>query len=230
MPSLRNLALLKATVFVACSLPGLWLGHRFMQDTLGANPIEALTRGSGQWALYLLLATLAVTPLRRLSGFALLMRVRRMLGLFAFGYALAHFVLYLWLDQFFDWAAIADDLLGRPFIAVGFAAFVLMLPLALTSTHAMMRRLGGRRWQHLHRSIYPLSILAVLHYGWLVKADLLGPLAVALGLAVLLGLRGFWRWQERGRPLAAPLPHPPAGRRIIPIRPRHEGGPPAQKP
>jgi sulfoxide reductase heme-binding subunit YedZ len=141
-------------------------------NALGANPIETITRASGEWALRFLLITLAVTPLRRLTGLHWLLRLRRMLGLYAFAYAAAHFTIYLWLDQFFDWGAIARDILERPFITVGFAAFVLLIPLAATSNSFAIRRLGGRQWQALHRSVYAIAIFAVLHFWWLVKADI----------------------------------------------------------
>jgi len=155
---------------------------------LGANPIEFITRSTGTWTLVGLLATLSVTPLRRLTGRAELLRYRRMLGLFTFFYASLHFVTYVWLDQFFDPAAIAKDIIKRPFITVGFTAFVLLIPLAATSTHAMMRRLG-RRWQHLHRLIYPIALLGVIHYLWLVKKDLTEPLIYGAILALLLAVR-----------------------------------------
>jgi methionine sulfoxide reductase heme-binding subunit len=155
---------------------------------LGANPIEFITRSTGTWTLVGLMVTLSVTPLRRLTGRAELLRYRRMLGLFAFFYAGLHFVTYIWLDQFFDPAAIAKDIIKRPFITVGFTAFVLLIPLAATSTHAMMRRLG-RRWQFLHRLIYPIALLGVIHYLWLVKKDLTEPLIYGVILALLLAVR-----------------------------------------
>jgi sulfoxide reductase heme-binding subunit YedZ len=184
--------------------------------------VEAVTRGLGTWTLNLLLVTLAVTPLRKLTGWHLVARLRRMLGLFAFFYACLHLTTYLWFDQFFDWRAIADDILKRPFITVGMAAFVLLVPLAATSHSYAIRRLGGRRWQELHRTVYAIAILAVLHYSWLVKADQAQPLLYAGVLAGLLGIRVWWREQERRAQLAgkyapkAPTP----GSRIIPIIPR----------
>ena len=155
---------------------------------MGANPIEFITRSTGTWTLVGLLITLSVTPLRRLTGRADLIRLRRMLGLFAFFYACLHFTTYIWLDQFFEPAAIAKDIVKRPFITVGFTAFVLLIPLAATSTNAMMRRLG-RRWQQLHRLIYPIALLGVVHYLWLVKKDLTEPLIYGAVLAVLLAMR-----------------------------------------
>lgn len=219
-PSATAISACKAIVFVLCLLPAIDLALGWRADALGANPVEAITRASGEWALRLLLATLAVTPLRRFSGLHWLLRLRRMLGLFAFAYACAHFAIYLWLDQFFDWNAIALDILDRPFITVGFAAFVLLIPLAATSNGHAIRRLGGRRWQALHRSVYAIAIFAVLHFWWLVKADVSKPLLYAAILAVLLGLRGWWRELERRRQLSAPPPAKHLERPVIRIVPR----------
>ncbi|WP_068635605.1 sulfite oxidase heme-binding subunit YedZ [Thauera butanivorans] len=216
-PSGTQIALVKATVFLACLVPAAQLALGWQNDTLGANPIETITRASGEWTLRLLLITLAVSPLRRYTGLHWLIRLRRMLGLFAFAYAAAHFTTYVWLDQFFDWQAIARDILDRPFITVGFAAFVLLIPLAATSSNAAIRRLGGRRWQSLHRSIYAIAILAVAHFWWLVKADLLKPFIYALILAALLGLRAWWREQERRRQLSVPPPAKHLERPVIRI-------------
>ena len=181
----------KAWVALLCLLPLLRLVGLGFSGELGANPIEFITRSTGTWTLVGLLVTLSVTPLRRLTGRADLVRYRRMLGLFAFFYACLHFVTYVWLDQFFDPAAIARDIVKRPFITVGFTAFVLLLPLAVTSTHAMMRRLG-RRWQQLHRLIYVIALLGVIHFLWLVKKDLTEPLTFGAVLALLLALRLPW--------------------------------------
>jgi len=216
------LALLKTLAFTLCLLPLAYYGWGAWHDSLGANPVEAVTRGMGTWTLNLLLLTLAVTPLRKLSGWHAAMRLRRMLGLFVFFYAALHLTTYLWFDQFFDWNAIAKDILKRPFISVGMAAFVLLLPLAATSSNWAMRRLGGRRWQELHRSVYVIAILAVLHYSWLVKADQAQPLLYAGILGLLLGIRIYWREQERRAQLAgkyAPKAPLPKGR-IIPIIPQ----------
>ena len=174
-----------------CVLPLLRLLALGVSGGLGANPIEFITRSTGTWTLVGLLVTLSITPLRRLTGRADLVRFRRMLGLFAFFYACLHFVTYIWLDQFFDAAAIARDIVKRPFITVGFTAFVLLIPLAATSTHAMMHRLG-RRWQQLHRLIYPIAMLGVIHFLWLVKKDLTEPLIFGAVLALLLLLRLPW--------------------------------------
>lgn len=189
-------------VFGICLLPLLRLIVLGGSGGLGANPIEFITRSTGTWVLVGLLVTLSVTPLRRLTGRTDLIRYRRMLGLFTFFYASLHFVTYIWLDQFFDPSSIARDIIKRPFITVGFSAFVLLIPLAITSTHAMMRRLG-RRWQQLHRLVYAVSALGVVHYLWLVKKDLTEPLIYGTVLAVLLILRLPWGvtllQQTRGR-------------------------------
>lgn len=209
----------KALLFLACLIPAARLGWGAWHDQLGANPIEAVTRGLGTWTLNFLLITLTVTPLRRLSGWHWLARLRRMLGLFTFFYACLHLTSYFWFDQLFDWPAIAKDILKRPFITAGMAAFALMVPLAITSNNAMIRRLGGRRWQALHRTIYAIAIIAVLHYWWLVKADITLPALYAVLVLVLLGIRAFWREQERRRQLAGEyLSGQP--RRIIPIKPK----------
>ena len=179
---------IKPLLFVLCLLPLGQLAWGVIYDELGANPIEVLTRSTGEWTLRFLLVTLTVTPLRQLTGANWLIKLRRMLGLFAFFYALVHLTSYLWLDQFFDWGEILRDIIKRPFITVGMTAFLLMLPLALTSTNRMMRRLGGN-WRRLHRLIYLLAPLAVLHYFWLVKADIRLPVIYALLLGVLLGYR-----------------------------------------
>ncbi|MEW5966328.1 MAG: protein-methionine-sulfoxide reductase heme-binding subunit MsrQ [Pseudomonadota bacterium] len=181
----------KVWIALACLLPAIRLLVLGFADGLGANPIEFITRSTGTWTLVGLLVTLAVTPLRRLTGHAGLVRYRRMLGLFAFFYACLHGLTYFWLDQFFDASAIARDILKRPFVTLGFAALVLLIPLAATSTRAMMHRLG-RNWQRLHRLIYPAALLGVAHYLWLVKKDLTDPLIFGAVLALLLALRLPW--------------------------------------
>ncbi len=219
-PSAGQLTAIKVLVFMLCLVPAGQLVLGWRADELGANPVETITRASGDWTLRLLLITLAITPLRRFSGWHWLLRLRRMLGLFAFAWGFAHFSTYLWLDQFFDWNAIARDILKRPFITVGFAAWVLMLPLALTSNAFAVRRLGGRRWQELHRAVYAVAILGVIHFWWLVKADIREPLLYAVLLAGLLGVRAWWREQERRRQLTAAVPPMPAFKgkviRIVP--------------
>jgi len=186
-PSMVRIA--KALVFTAASLPFLALVWDGFNGELGANPVETITRTTGDWALRLLLVTLAVTPLRRLTGWHALTRLRRMLGLFAFFYVALHFATYLVFDQFFSLAGIVDDVVERPYITVGFASFVLLIPLAATSTDAMVRRLGGRRWRRLHRLAYLAAAGGVLHFLWLVKADLREPLVYAAVLALLLASR-----------------------------------------
>lgn len=178
----------KTLLFLVCLAPLARLIWLATSNGLGANPIEFITRSTGTWTLVALLLTLAVTPLRRLSGWNSLLRYRRMLGLFAFFYASLHFTTYIWLDQFFDPASITKDIIKRPFITIGFAAFLLLWPLAVTSTNTMMRRLG-RRWQQLHRLIYLIGLLGVLHYLWLVKKDLTQALIYGVALLVLLSLR-----------------------------------------
>ncbi|QLI82619.1 sulfoxide reductase heme-binding subunit YedZ [Chitinibacter fontanus] len=160
------------------------------------NPIEFITRSSGTWTLVFLMLTLSITPLRQLSGWAGWLAYRRMLGLYAFFYACLHLLTYLWLDQFFDWAAIVADILKRPFITLGVLAFTLLIPLALTSTQGMMRRLK-RRWGQLHRAIYLIALLGVVHYWWLVKKDLTQPIIYACVLSVLLGWRVYKRLQRQ---------------------------------
>lgn len=188
-PPARVIIWLKAGVFGLALLPLARLAAKGYLQTLGANPIEFITRSTGTWTLALLLVTLAITPLRRWTGFAWLIRLRRMLGLFAFFYGCLHFTTYFWLDQFFDWAAIAKDIVKRPFITMGFLAFYLMLPLAATSTQGMMRRLGGKRWQTLHRLVYVCGVAGVVHYWWLVKRDITQPLIYGSVLVFLLGAR-----------------------------------------
>jgi sulfoxide reductase heme-binding subunit YedZ len=200
----------KAPVFAACLLPLAWLIWAGLANGLGANPISEITKQTGTWTLRFLVLTLAITPLRRLTGWNALVRYRRMLGLFAFFYGTLHLTTYVWLDQFFDAAHIVKDVIKRPFITVGFTAFVLMVPLALTSTAASIRRLGGRRWQALHRLVYVSAALGVVHYWWLVKADVSRPLAYGAIVAVLLGARLAYRF----------LTAPAAGRRLVQPRPR----------
>ena len=187
---------IKPTVFTFSLLPLAWLVFALLTDRLGANPIEALTRETGEWTLRLLLITLCMTPLRRYMGWSWPLRVRRMLGLFVFFYACVHLSTYLWLDQFFDWGEIGRDILKRPFITVGMLAFVLLIPLAVTSTRAMQKRLG-RNWAKLHQLVYVIPALGVLHFWWLVKADVRTPLVYALLLVLLLGMRAHWQRQRR---------------------------------
>lgn len=196
--------LAKPAVFAAALVPLALLALRIVNDDLGTNPIETLNRYTGDWTLRLLLTALAVTPLRRLTGWNGLLRFRRMLGLFAFFYAGLHFLSYAWLDQYFVWSEIVKDVIKRPYITVGFTCFVLLIPLAATSTSAMIRRLGARRWQRLHRVVYAVGIGGVIHFLWLVKSDIREPLIYGAVLAVLLGLRLTWALRARwARPPAA---------------------------
>lgn len=204
MPSRR---LLKPLVFLVCLVPFVALVAAALQDQLGANPIQAITHVTGDWALRFILISLAVTPLRRLSGWNGVIAYRRMLGLFAFFYAAMHFSTYIVLDQFFDWQAIGKDIAKRPFITIGFLALVALTPLAITSTKGWIRRLG-RRWQQLHRLVYVAAVAGVVHYLWLVKADRTRPLTYGAVLAVLLGIRVWYAWQ---RPRATPQRVRPAG-------------------
>lgn len=217
-PSSPQLAAIKSALFLACLIPGFFLWRGFELDTLGANPIETVTRSLGEWTLRFLLITLTVTPLRKYTGWHWLIRLRRMLGLFTFAYGLSHLLTYVWLDQFFDWEAIAKDIIKRPFITVGFAALMLMLPLAVTSSNFAIRKLGGRRWQSLHRAIYPIAILGCVHFWWLVKKDVTWPLVYAVITVALLGIRAWWREQERRKQLAGGyLPKPKFEGKVIKI-------------
>lgn len=193
---LATLKRLKACLFVVALLPLVRLVVLGITDGLGANPIEFVIRANGTWALGFLLITLAISPLRRLTGAGWLVALRRMLGLFAFFYALLHVLGYVWLDQWFDWAAIGHDIVKHPFILAGLLAFVMLIPLAVTSTNAMVRRLG-KRWKMLHQTVYLLAPVAVLHDFWLVKQDITQPVIYAGILALLLGARIFWKFQER---------------------------------
>jgi sulfoxide reductase heme-binding subunit YedZ len=203
----------KPLVFLACLAPIGWLVWKGFAGGLGANPIETITHTTGDWTLRFLLLTLAVTPIRRLSGWNPVIRFRRMLGLFAFFYGSLHYLTYLWLDQFFSWDSIVKDVAKRPFITVGVLAFALMVPLAVTSTAGMIRRLGGRRWRLLHRLAYLSAIAGVTHYWWLVKSDIRVPRQYAMVLAGLLAVR-LWpplasrfglRRARRAQPDARPL-------------------------
>ncbi|MFH1574487.1 MAG: protein-methionine-sulfoxide reductase heme-binding subunit MsrQ [Acidobacteriota bacterium] len=180
---------IKALVWIGCLLPLVRLIHLGLSGGLGANPIEFITLSTGTWTLVFLLACLSVTPSRRLTGRNWLIRLRRPIGLFAFFYGCLHFLTYVWLDQFFDLGAMVGDIIRRPFIAAGLTAFALLAPLAATSTTAAIRRLGGRRWQALHRLVYLSAAAAVLHFWWKVKADVREPAIYGAVLAVLLSFR-----------------------------------------
>ena len=179
----------KPFIFLACLGPLARLGWKAYSGNLGANPVEVITHSTGDWTLIFLLITLSVTPVRRLTGQLWLIRYRRMFGLFAFFYVVLHFLTYIWLDKFFDLHEMLADIVKRKFITVGFTGFLLLIPLALTSTTGSIRRLGGGRWQALHRLIYVAGIAGVIHYWWLVKADKTKPTEYAAVLLVLLGYR-----------------------------------------
>ena len=203
-PNNKTLALVKAIVFLLALIPLARLGLHAYQDELGANPIEKISRTTGYWTLTFLLISLSVTPLRRLLGWSWLVRLRRTLGLFAFFYGSLHFLTYLVLDQFFDWDSIVKDIVKRPYITVGFPAFLLMIPLAVTSTDAMIRRLGGKCWRWLHRLVYLTAVGGVVHNWWLVKKDLTNPITFAVLLGFLLGFRLFsWLWSLRKQRISA---------------------------
>ena len=189
----------KPVLIVLCLVPLAWLVWDGVTNNLGANPVETVRRYTGDWTLRFLFIALTVTPLRRLTGWHVVIRLRRMLGLFAFFYACLHFVSYIWLDQFFMWDAIIEDILDRPYITVGVASFLLLIPLAVTSTNGMVRRLGGRRWQRLHQLVYVIAVLGVIHFLWLVKSDISEPVIYGAILALLLGFRLFWHLRGRSR-------------------------------
>ena len=191
---------LKPVTFIACLIPLGQLLYNAWTDNLSANPIEFNTHFTGDWTLIFLLASLSVTPLRKISGWNELIKYRRMLELFAFFYAVLHFATYMVLDHFFDFPAIVKDVMKRPYVTAGFTGFVLMIPLAMTSTAGMIRRLG-KRWQQLHRFVYVVGIAGVIHFYWLVKADIRRPVQYGAVLALLLGYRLVVKWMPalRGR-------------------------------
>lgn len=182
---------LKPAVFILSLTPLGWLVWQGLFGYLGVNPIETVNRFLGDWALRFLLIALAVTPLRRITGWAPLARLRRMLGLFAFFYVCLHLSSYLGLDLFFDWQSLIKDVVKRRYITLGMIAFALLIPLAATSTDGMIRRLGGKRWRRLHLLVFPVAALAVTHYWMMVKADIRQPALYGAVLAVLLGYRAL---------------------------------------
>lgn len=186
----------KRVVFLLCLVPAGLLIVRAFTGGLGANPISTITLTTGDWTIYFLLTTLAITPLRKLLHQPDLIRFRKMFGLYAFVYACLHFLTLIVFDHFFDLAAIMEDVYKRPFITVGFTAFVLMIPLAITSTAKMIRRLG-KRWVILHRLVYVSAVLGIVHYYWLVKSDVTLPVRYGCILAVLLAARVFIWWREK---------------------------------
>jgi len=194
----------KVLVFLLCLVPIGWLGWRGWNQDLSANPIEFITHFTGDWTLRFLVFTLAVTPLRKLFGLPDLIKFRRMIGLFAFFYGTLHFTTYIWLDKFFDVGEMIHDVGKRPFITAGFAAFVAMIPLALTSTRGWIRRMGGKRWQALHRLVYFSAVAGVVHYYWLVKISVRRPLFYGALVALALLIRtAYWAYGKRARTTAA---------------------------
>ena len=188
--------LLKPLVFAISLGPAVWLISQGATGGLGANPIEALTRGLGDWALRFLLIALAVTPIRIVTGWSQIARFRRMLGLFAFFYAFLHMLSYVWLDHFFNWPVLWEDVTDRIYITLGFTALIMLLALAVTSTDKMIKRLGGRTWRRLHSIVYVAAIAAVAHYFLMIKADYTDPLIYAGVLAFLFGIR-LASWSRR---------------------------------
>lgn len=226
MKSLFSIKRLKVVVFLLSLGPLAYLVWGVFHDGLGPNPIEKIRNETGDWILIFLMLTLSITPLRKITRLQSLIRFRRMLGLFAFFYASLHFITYIWLEQFFDFPAMVKDVGKRPFITAGFTAFVLLIPLAVTSTAGWIRRLGGRRWQRLHQLIYISAAAGVMHYLWLVKSDVRKPLRYGAVLVVLLSYRAvIWIWEDvrkkkaqakaRKQPVMAPSPktlhHPRKG-------------------
>jgi sulfoxide reductase heme-binding subunit YedZ len=192
----RGRIALKVGAWAACLLPLALLTARAVTDDLGANPISFVTLWLGDWTLRILLASLAMTPLRVLFGWSWPVSLRRLLGLFAFTYAVLHFLVWILLDHFFNWGQMAADLVKRPYITVGMTALLLMAPLAVTSTAGMIRRLGGRTWRRVHRLVYVVGVCAVLHYLWLAKKANPDPYYYAAALALLLGVRAL-DWARR---------------------------------
>ncbi len=195
-PSKRQLFWLKALLFGIALIPLarlIWLG---IQDDLTANPVEFVERSTGTWALVMLMITLSLTPIRLLTGSVWQIQLRRMMGLFMFFYACLHFTTYVWLDHWFDWMAITKDIVKHPYVLVGFSAFMLAVPLAVTSNTYMIRKLR-ENWKKLHNLVYLVAIFGVLHFLWLVKKDIREPMAYAVVLAVLLGIRLYYRYKNK---------------------------------
>lgn len=185
---------IRPIVFLLCLVPLVILIWDGLNDGLGANPVEAITHRTGDWTLRFLLITLSVTPLRLVFGWKKPLRFRRMLGLFAFFYVCLHFLTYLVFDHFFDFGEIAKDIVKRPYITVGFTAFLILIPLAVTSTNKMMKRLG-KNWKRLHQLVYVAAVCGILHYLWLVKADVLEPMIYAVILLLLFVIRAWYQRQ-----------------------------------
>ena len=197
-PSARQIFWVKWGVFIVASFPFLRLVFAAIYDGLGANPLEFITRNTGDWTLYFLCITLAITPARKLLQWHWLIRLRRMLGLFSFFYAACHFLTFLWFDHFFEIEEMWRDVIKRPFITVGFIAFVMLIPLALSSSNWAIRKIGGKTWQLLHRAVYVIVPLGVLHYVWMRagKNNFTQPMVFGAIVALLLGMRLYWRLKK----------------------------------
>ncbi len=206
--------ILKPAAFLACLMPMSWLTFAALTDRLSANPLDDITELTGTWTLRFLMITLAVSPLRRLTGWSSLIRFRRMLGLFAFFHGFLHFMTFVALEQEFMWPEIVKDIPMRPFITAGFTGFVLMIPLAVTSTKKWIARLGGRRWQWLHRLVYVSAAAGVIHYLWLVKSDIQRPVAYGSLLTVLLGIRAWYAFRGREGIMKPAAAEPRQGARV----------------
>jgi sulfoxide reductase heme-binding subunit YedZ len=206
-PTPRQLTAIKSIAFVLALVPFFALAYLVATDQL-VEPLQYITRNTGSWTLYFLCITLAVTPLRRLSGWNWLLKLRRMMGLYAFFYALLHFTTFLWFDHFFDVQEMLKDVVKRPFITVGFIAFVLLVPLAVTSTNGMVRRLGGKRWQLLHKLVYLIAPLGILHFWWMRagKHDFNKPILFGMIVLALLGIRVWWARSKAAATSAAVAP------------------------
>ena len=188
--------MLKPVVFIFCLLPLMMIMWQAFTNGLGANPAETILDAMGNWAVYFLLITLTVTPLRRLTGWGGIVRLRRMFGLFVFFYASLHLLSYIWFDQYFDWHEIVNDIIKRPFISLGFMTFVLLIPLMLTSNKAMIIRLKAN-WKRLHQLVYPIAIMATVHFFLMTRADFQQPVIIALILSVLLMYRLVVYFQKK---------------------------------
>lgn len=200
----KQSTILKVVLFILSFGPVAVLSVNAFTDNLGANPVEYLTRATGTWTLVFLCITLGITPVRRLTGWNWLSPTRRMFGLFAFFYVCLHFTTYIWFDQYFDVQSIIKDVIKRPFITIGFAAFLLLIPLAVTSNNYLTHKLGAKRWQHLHRATYLICILGVIHYWWLVKRDLTQPIIYGSIVMLFLGARLVMRKRKpKARPVVA---------------------------
>lgn len=196
VPNKKQIGYIKAVLFLLCLIPLARLIGLGLTDSLSANPVEFIERSTGFWALFLLLSSLTLTPIRLLTGRTWQLQFRRMLGLFMFFYACLHIATYFWLDYSFDWIAIAKDITKHPYVLIGFAAFILTVPLAVTSNNIMIKLLRAR-WKQLHQAVYLVALLGVVHFWWLVKKDIREPLFYAVILALLLGVRIYFKYANK---------------------------------